>query len=271
MDILPIQTNATLAGIVDRVEWAMREAQNANSSGGGPDSGVADRIDRYLRWTEDAEPQLRNVFRPEYAAELVKTTGYWTLRTVSPDALRVNTLVRTEYEGLIGEFERLLTDLAAEKARWERKTAPLLVPDTSMFLDPENLFATVDWPALAESEIDVRVVTPLIVVHELDRLKRQGNSTTARLAREAIRFLSVVLPADVEYYSAPFRPGPPGSTIEVYVHGGPTRPEDADGVIIEFGRWLGVISGLPTTLVTRDLGMALRARSIKVEAIHIRP
>lgn len=271
VDILPVKPGAKLAAIIDRLEWVAREADNANNWSGGPDSTMADRLARYLTWSEDVEPQLRNVFQPEFVTDLVRTTGYWTLRTISPDAIRLNTLIRTEYEGRGRAMDGLIQQLKQEQVRWEKKAAPLIVPDTTMFLDKDHPVDSINWAAEIGAKIDARLVVPLIVIHELDRLKRQGNNTTGTLARTAIRWLSERLPKDVDGYSAVLGDATPATTVEAYVHRGPSRPDDADGIIIEFCLWLAAISNLPTTLLTRDLGMSLRARSQGIEVVHIRP
>lgn len=56
-------------------------------------------------------------------------------------------------------------------------------------------------------------------------------------------------------------------TIKIAVQDGPARPDDADGVIIDLARQLGMISGLATRLVTRDLGMQLLAQVTGVDAL----
>jgi hypothetical protein len=262
MDVIPLRAGVKLPQIIDRVEWSATEAGNANSWGGGPGQSTSDRIGKYLSWTEDVEPQLRNVFDGEFVAEAIRTTGYWTLRTISPDVVRVTTLVRTEYEGRIRFLNALAAQLKAEQARWDSYAAPLIVPDTNVFLDPDTSPEQVDWAAEIDATINVRVVVPLVVVRELDRLKRQGNNTTGRLARRAIKWLAACLPDDVNAHSEVLNDArTPGATIETYLHGGVYRPEEADGIISDFCRWLRAIAGLPVTLVTRDLGMSVLARA----------
>lgn len=112
-------------------------------------------------------------------------------------------------------------------------------------------------------------MVPLIVVHELDRLKRQGNSTTAALARTSLRWLLDVLPRDPQARSGPLTAATPSTTVEAYVHDGPSRPEDADGLIITVTAWLATVSSRSTLLITRDLGMRLRAMALGVDARQV--
>ena len=105
-------------------------------------------------------------------------------------------------------------------------------------------------------------------MHELDRLKRQGNSTTAKLARHAIRWLAATIPSNPLWRSSRLAGDQSrGVTIEIAVDDGPSRPEDADGVILAFSRQLGSVSGIATKLATRDLGMQLRAQATGVDAL----
>jgi hypothetical protein len=269
MDLIALRPGTKLTQVVETFDRVARAAEDGNSW--VSNHSQLEIVDHYLQWTEMAESQLRNVVDAEFASELVRTAGYWALRTTSRDAVRLNTLVREEYESRRRALEGLIVELRLEEKRWERKAAPLIVPDTTMFLDKQRQFHDVNWPELAEAKIEARLVVPLIVIHELDRLKRQGNSTTAQMAKAAIKWLSDALPSDVSSISDSFGPSEPKVTVEAYIHGGPARPEDADAVIIQFAGWVKATSCLPTKLVTRDLGMALRARSADVETVHVSP
>jgi hypothetical protein len=225
-------------------------------------------FERYVAWTENAERMLGNVVEAEATADLVHTARYWALRTISPETHRLAALVDAELDSRQQAFTRAEGDLRAQRQRWRSKAATLVVVDTNIFLQQDRPIQDVDWLTVADSRPGVRLVVPLVVVYELDRLKRQGNSTTAKMAREAIRWLATTLPSNPagrsDLLSGQHHRG---VTIEVAVQGGLTRPDDADGVIIGFAQQLKVISGMFVKLVTRDLGMQLRARSLGVDAL----
>jgi len=164
--------------------------------------------------------------------------------------------------------QRALDALAAELEgeRLRSGASTLVVPDTNLFLQKDAPVAEIDWPSLVQGDDAVRLVVPLVVVHELDRLKRQGNSTTATLARTSLRWLLDVLPRDPQARSGPLSAVARSTTVEVYVHEGPSRPEDADRAIIEVTTWLATVSSQTTVLITRDLGMRLRAVALGVDA-----
>jgi hypothetical protein len=246
-------------------ERACRILQEYANEAGNARSG--DMYGRYITWTENAERMLGNDFEPETVDELIHTTRYWTLRT-SPDMHRLPALVDAELASRQTVLEAAEQTLRRERDRWRARPATLVVVDTNIFLEPGRSILDTDWLTLMNSRPGVRLVVPLIVIHELDRLKRQGNSTTARLAREAIRWLATTLPASSTGTSLLLSgEDHRGVTIEVAVQDGPARPDDADGVIIRFAQQLRLVSGMVTKLVTRDLGMQLRAQLLDVDAV----
>lgn len=252
--------------VVDALTRQAAEAGNGLSFSAG--NTITDQLQHYFRWAEAAEPQLANVLALSDARELVRTQAYWVLRTAPPDSVRLNTLINDEYQSRQKALEQLAAELQKQGKRWTDGAAPLVVADTNMFLDKDEAIETIEWATLVDSSIDVRVVVPLVVIHELDRLKRQGNSTTARLAQSAIRWLAATLPVASGRSDRVSR-GDHGATFEAYVHDGPTRPADADGVILDVSRRLATIAGLPLTLATKDLGMSLRASAAGVEVVYL--
>jgi len=139
----------------------------------------------------------------------------------------------------------------------------LVLLNTNMFLQEDAPLENIDWPAAVKSQVDVRLVVPLLVVRELDRLKRRGNHVTVKEARRAIKWLEANLPMDPHGTSAPLSTSPE-TTVEVYVQHEPARTEEVDGLIVELARQLASVSRMPTRLVTRDLGMRLQAEVLGV-------
>jgi hypothetical protein len=237
-------------------------ANQAGNARGG------DMYQGYVSWTELAERMLANEFEADVVTDLVHTLRYWTLRTVPPDTHRLPALVDAELEGRERVLRRAQAELRAEMRRWRSEPATLVVVDTNIFLEPDRPVESIDWLRVVDSRPGVWLVVPLIVVHELDRLKRQGNSTTAKLARQAIRWLATTLPTNPDWRSHRLSgEAHRGVTVEIVVQDGPARPDDADGVIIDFARQLGTISGMATRLVTRDFGMQIRAQARGVDAL----
>ena len=269
MNALELRADATAERAVETFRQVGVAADNLNglTAGASPEQV----LNHYLSWTEEAERLLGNVLDAEVVSDLVHTQRYWTLRTATGELPRLVALVLAEADSRRRVLEEAGAALQRERLRWKGQPARLVVPDTNMFLQADAPFEAIDWHAALASQGDIRLVVPHVVVYELDRLKRQGNSTTARLARASLRWLAANLPDDPNGPPAKVAGGgsEPQTTIEVYVPAGPSRPEDADGVIIRFARQLGRISGMPTVLVTRDLGMRLRAVALGVDAVQL--
>lgn len=265
--VIAIQPGTTAEQAVAQMRRTVQEAANvAGASAGRTPIQV---VEHYLRWAEDAERMLTNVLDVSLVSEILHTTRYWSLRTSRSDDLRLTPTVLVEMESRRQHLERLVKELDLEQQRWSGGSATIVIPDTNTFLREGEPFEGINWPTVLRSDVEVRLVVPLVVIHELDRLKRQGNSATAKLARAALRWLNSTLPDDPAGRSAPLSTATPIVTIEAYPHDGPARPADADEVIIEVTRWLGIVAGLPTMLVTRDLGMRIRSRAAGVEARHL--
>lgn len=262
--VIALRAAADVDTAIRQLRLTAQEA--ANVAGGSAGRTPIQIVDHYLAWAENVERMLPNVLDVDLVDDLVHTQRYWALRTARGDEPRLTPTVLAEMERRQRALNALAAELEGERLRWGPGASTLVVPDTNLFLPQDAPFAEIDWPSLVQSDEAVRLVVPLVVVHELDRLKRQGNSTTAKLARTSLRWLLDVLPRDPQARSGPLSAVARPTTVEAYVHEGPSRPEDADGLIIEVATWLATVSSQTTVLITRDLGMRLRAVALGVDA-----
>jgi hypothetical protein len=252
---------------IDRVRWAASEAnKTANRTTGHHPS---DAVGYYLSWTEDATGQLGNVLTADAVTDVVQTQAFWQLRAATGAEPRLLATVLHELRNRQTALEALADELRRWRRRWTSESAyVIVVPDTSMFLDPDRGFPDIDWRQVVDNQQSpLRVVVPLAVIDELDRLKRQGNSTTANRAKAAIRWLCGTLPLRLDARTR--LDVPYDASIEVLTEATPRRLVDADLSIIGTTRQLATISGTLAVLVTRDLGMVLRARAGDVQVIHV--
>lgn len=271
MPLFDLRPGITGLAAVQALKDAADRAWNASNPTGGRPSGEQ-LLTTYFTWTEAAYAQLGNVFGAEEADDLVHTQTYWALRTSTGDTVRLITLMAEELQGRHRLFTGMAERLDKEWRRWADYNTTIVVPDTNMFLQEAKPFRSIDWPEAigGRNQNDIRLVLPMVVIHELDRLKRQGNKTTASLARQALRWLTETLPSQLDGRSAPLAPDSARTTtIEVDIEDGPNKPDDADGAIIRFTRRLDNIAVGPALLVTYDLGMRLRAAAFGVKAIQL--
>lgn len=254
-----------------QVVQAFRQvADAAGNAGGAIARPTGEQLQNsYLSWTEDAVRALSNVIDRDAASDFIHTQHYWALRTASADTPRLVAQVMAELENRKRILGEIADSLDRERKRWLAHPAILVVPDTNLFLQEGKPFREIDWLDIVGRAGDVRLVIPIVVIHELDRLKRTGNNTTRSLARQALRWLVENLPADLKEQSEPLSSAIPTTRLEVYVHDGNSRPEDADGVIIRTARRLAQLSEMSTKLVTYDLGMKLRAATVGVATLQL--
>jgi hypothetical protein len=270
MPLFDLRPGITGQAGVQALKDVANAAWNASNPTGGRPSGEQ-LLTTYFTWAEAAHAQLGNALGAEQADDLVHTQTYWALRTSTGDTVRLITLTANELQGRHRPFTGMAERLDKEWRRWADYNTTIVVPDTNMFLQEGKPFRSIDWPEAIDgrSQNEIRLVLPMVVIHELDRLKRQGNKTTASLARQALRWLRENLPSQLDGRSAPLVQGSRRTTIEVDIEDGPNKPDDADGAIIRFTRRLDNIAVGPALLVTYDLGMRLRAAAFGVRAIQL--
>lgn len=263
MDIDSILLDRSLQDVIKTLETIANDAGNFVSIAGGDiDQGVAS----YLAWVDRVEHTLGSTIHWVAIEDLTRTAGYWSLNR--PGGINVVRLLNSEVKQLDAALAALALQLKSEATRW-KEAVVLVVADTNMYLDKDEPFELIDWSATVDMDVQVRVVVPLIVVHELDRLKRAGNNTTVKLAQAAIRWLSSNLAISGTEPSEPWKIGRHTATIEPFFNPGPPRPDDADGVVIQVARHLSWLSGARTYLVTKDLGMSLRATAAGVRVKYL--
>lgn len=254
--MIPLRTTPATAAAQLR-DTAARTTQV--SIGGRPAEQI--RND-YLNWADQAELLLGNHFTASFVEDVIRTRDYWLFRTKASSEPRLVGEICTE----LRRQERRLMDLALQLDELERRwsgdhpTEVLAVPDTNMFLRTVPF-----WDLPLDQYLGteaVRIVLPIVVIHELDGRKRQKN--TEKAARTALRWLYGVLPKDPSQRAA-LRAN---VTIEVWADDGPLVP-DPDALIIEMAGQLAALSSSPVRLVTHDLAMRIRAQGRGVEAVYL--
>lgn len=87
------------------------------------------------------------------------------------------------------QLDDLRLILIAQGERWAGDET-IALPDANVVLTDRNIQVFEDdWVMILNQGVRVRLTIPLLVVHEVDRLKRTGNTTTAKAARSSIRWL----------------------------------------------------------------------------------
>lgn len=245
------------------------EADNVRSLAGGmPD----EMLEKYLLWTEKAERRLVSQLSYEDVTSLVHTRRYWTLRNMDRGSPRVRALVGLELDDRRQVFKTSASELEEVAARWREDPALIVVPDTNVLVEQSQRVEEMDWWQITGSSDDVRVVIPLIVIDELDRLKVTGRSKGASSARFAIGMLHGLLTEQPDVRPVLAERGDATATLEVLVDPpSHVRMADPDYEIIDRAVHVRRLSGGPTKLVTGDLGMELRALGQGLDTVFLAP
>jgi hypothetical protein len=256
---LPVtpQPGTTANRILDVVEAQALAATNVIGSSAGA-IGV-DLFNAYLRWVNEAARQLGAVVRDRDVEALVLSQRQWVLQRMDPTTNGdLPNLLRLELEERITTLNEMAASLRDFVGRWNPSDAGhLVIPDTNVYLHGEEDIATFDWRKMADIRPHDRitVIIPILVVDELDRSKRDDVRTQARLTLKKLN----------EMFSDPAYSVPltDKDTRARLLLDAPNheRLADADSEFIDRVHALAVLSGLPTVVLTYDMGMSLRAKA----------
>jgi hypothetical protein len=263
------------------LQVALRTLSDVGQAASDMISGTAGQtpsrmLDDYLRWTETAERALRQLVGPLALAELVFTRRYELIRGLDVLSPRLIPLLLAELEGRAEALQATIGDLTQAQERWGGLTGDVLVPDTNLLLHHPQELPTMDWWRFARDggpEMAVHVVLPLVVIDELDRLKRAGREDVKRRARTTLRAIERLFGGDparrvaLGDRSAGARQG--DATLDLFLDPpSHRRHASADAEIVLRALDLGQLIGKAVHLVSYDLGMRLRATAAGLRAVE---
>lgn len=255
--MLYFQLGTNLPTAVDQLSECVTNAQDLAGGAAGQDAGQ--HRSSYLRWVENTERQLRNVFDDVGMVRHLRTTEYWAIQSAFYQPFRVIRIINSEVTEQARWLQALVDRLRALQSRLEVAPGRATVVDTNVLLHYEPPWQ-VDWTNVVK-EREVRLVLPLRVIEELDEKKYTARHDLADRAR---RLLSQLWDRLSDSPGAPV-PLRDKVTIEVPVEDGTRiRTADADQEILEGCEQLRNV-GRPPILVTGDTGMSLRARALRLD------
>jgi len=195
--------------------------------------------------------------------ELLLTRRYWALTADQAPTPSLSDVLNTEAEDRRYELRRVINALSASIARWSGAEL-LVVPDSSAFYAAPLRLG--EWDIRASlslgSDQRVRLLLPMVVVDELDRLKENPQPHKRWRAGQALRVITGTVGDGLWGQMARQNKGAPqGVTLEVLVDpAGHHRLPIADDEIVERASAIAAVAGKPLTLLTSDTGQAMRGR-----------
>ncbi len=150
------------------------EAGNLRTSAGHIPRDV---LNEYVSWPGKAERVLQGTFHLDDVRALIHTRRHRALRSMHGGTPGLLSAVFLELNERRREFERLVEGLKSLRARWADRAGDVLIPDSNIFIQQPHQIDALDWFEISGSGRNVHVVIPLMVVDELDNLKRSSNKT----------------------------------------------------------------------------------------------
>lgn len=241
------------------------EAFNARGQGGRP----PERVDAYLRWANIAASRLRNQVTDAEIDRLVLTRAYYALVVLTREPTpQIGEMVDRELNARLTDLEAAQEALAALRGRWP--AAAFVVLDTSVFITHPDKIEEIDFRSWAGvREEPVHLVVPMIVIDELDGLKRTRGRTGWRAAYSlAVIDSRTPTPGgsgtlqDEDFSGLDSGEIPSGRvTVEVWPDPpGHVRLAINDDEIVERAATIQRLAARPVAFVTYDTGQAMRAR-----------
>jgi hypothetical protein len=219
----------------------------------------------YKSWIDTADAQLRSIFDDTALADQLVTTAYWELNrgaTAFPppwDILRRE--VRFNDAHLVAAVERL-----RELKAFIDRPGSIVVPDTSALVRGEY-FTDFDWGGIPNVDVPVRLILPIAVVAELDKLKDFDRGKAQKRARSVLKRLRELTRAVAPGAPAPVRQG---VSIEVLIDDGWHQPRPSpDAEIIDQALSVQNLAGKDVMLTCVDAQMEFRARQAGLKVFEM--
>lgn len=249
---------------------ALQEIQSkaANTRTRPPNGLMNTRHHQYLTWANEAAQRLRNQISDADIERLIFTRRYWLVLSSPPEPHLVD-MINMELDERATALKEARDALEAQYVRWSGD-AVFVVPDTSVFIEHPDKLEDID--LAAELGVDAQsllLLVPIIVIDELDGLKRSKDRYLRWRAAYSLAYLDRLLP-DPTHITQMRAAGPSPKDAgvqrgETYVElifdpPGHERLPIADDEIVDRALAIRDLAGREVTVVTYDSGQATRAR-----------
>jgi hypothetical protein len=253
----------------------LRDTEAAAADAGNVGGTASDRLLAYLQWVNASVRMLSSRITPADVDRLVLTRGYERLLAAAGSLSSDVPAVQRVLSGMLTEELRqraqalgdAIRGLEGTVARWPGSEALFTIPDTSVYIEHEDKLEALDFAALLPGWKDktVRVIVPLIILDELDGLKRSGDARRRWRAGYTLAVMERAFesPAYPGLLRQPSRDPERGGVILdlLFDPPGHSRLPIADDEIIDRARAAQALAGTTVTLLTFDTSQAARARN----------
>jgi hypothetical protein len=260
-----LREDANLEGLASALREQAATANNVvNDLHGHP----RDQLTKYVQWSQNAEAALNNHLERRQVDELVYTRHYWTLRQILDSAPDVTGQIWSELRRRADALNDLHNEVRRLAARW-LLPGRVLVLDTNVILHSTPSYEKLDWTGYLGAPA-VHLVVPLLVVDQLDTLKRNGKDRVRTDARRHLKQIEEILPDPNERVNLKAPDGSTATTTLDVLMDPPdhARLTDTDSEVVRRAAYLRRMVGKQVSVVTWDTGMKFRARNARLQAIE---
>lgn len=268
---------------LDRLRQSLWEVETRVGNVRATTGTGVDVYNAYISWVHDTVRQLSQLVSNVDLDRLVLTPRYWALQA-QPTTVELQPM-RQLLNAEIDERARVLREAVEavdeEKRRWQHPGA-LVMPDTSFYVTHEDKLEAADLAAVVGlREEPIRVLVPILVIDELDNLKRHNDKHVRWRAGYSLAVFDRVLRSttapsllrEENFDVVRDQTGgiPRGQiTIEVlFDPPGHERSPIADDEIVSRALTAEARSGRRVRVVTYDTGQASRARHAGLQVFKL--
>lgn len=230
-----------------------------------------DYLNRYLGWVNWTWRALDSRLDRTQLEQLLHTRHYWTLRQMDGSEPRLTSLIKIELNARRDALVELADEARALCRRWNFASGVIVVPDTNVLLHATEYFDDLDWPTALGIPATIHLVLTMVVIDEIDKLKRsrQPVRTRARQTANKIESLLGDIPSDRVVLRGD---GRKETTVEVLTdpldH---QRLTDSDSEIVDRAAYLRDLTTVPVYVATWDNLMRFRASVTGLDVVKPRP
>lgn len=235
---------------------------------------VAEKREAYVRATAVTERRLRACFSMKDCAALFDTPRHRDICSMTLGE-QVLPMISTEVDDIVHRLNTLAMEHDNALRIWEDRNAIVVVLDSTVYMEHPVKFEDIDFHGMLSRSGPVRILVPMVVVDELDRLKSAGDPKKRWRAAHALAVMDdridnppwPGLLHDAVHESAHIR----GPVVVEIVFDFPShiRLPVPDDEIVDRAVACQPYTG-PVTLVTYDTGQAQRGRMARIDVLKLR-
>jgi|HubBroStandDraft_6_1064221.scaffolds.fasta_scaffold01437_8 rRNA-processing protein FCF1 len=252
----------------ERADNIVSEAQPAGVT------HIVDRRSAYVNATTTTEKRLRTIFSMHDAAALFDGPRHRDICSMTAGE-QLGPMISAEVDDISHRLNTLSMEHDNALKIWEDRNAAVVVLDSTVYMEHPNKFEDVDFHEMLNRSGPVRILVPMVVIDELDRLKTSGDPKKRWRPAHALAVIDdridnppwLGLLHDAVHESAHIR----GPVVVEIVFDFPShiRLPLPDDEIVDRAVACQPYAG-PVTLVTYDTGQAQRARMARLNVLKLR-